>query len=68
MGSSIFGECFGYSNEPCPECGRYRLENYSYGMQVCEKCHWCPQEGRYVESEELYPAEEYRGDVIYENG
>lgn len=46
---SDFGRCLGYSNTPCPNCGRVRLENYENGKQVCEKCQWCPQDEEYVD-------------------
>ena len=55
---SIFGECNGYTGKPCPSCGRYRLERYANGNEVCEKCNWCPQLNRYVEDDELFPDEE----------
>lgn len=55
---SKFGKCLGYTGTPCPNCDRYRLERYENGKEVCEKCNWCPQENRYIESDELYPLEE----------
>lgn len=42
-----FGKLLGYDNEPCPNCGRLRLENYENSKQVCEKCLWCPQDDEY---------------------
>ena len=48
-----YGKCLGYSSTPCPNCGRQRLEQYESGKDICEKCHWCPQEQRYVESDGL---------------
>lgn len=51
---SIFGECLGYTGTPCPSCGRYRLERYENGNEVCEKCKWCPQLNRYVEGNLLF--------------
>lgn len=49
-----FGKYLGYSNKPCPNCGRLRLENFENGLQVCEKCGWCPQEGSYVSPFDQY--------------
>ena len=28
----------GYTNKKCVNCGRYRVELYSSGSKVCEKC------------------------------
>lgn len=47
---SRFGKCEGYTDKPCPECGRYRLEHYSNGFDICEKCEWCVQLGEYVDT------------------
>ena len=59
---SEYGKWLGYSSDPCPNCGRVRLERYENGKEVCEKCGWCPQENRYVDIEEIYPLEEdYHG-------
>ena len=49
---SAFGECKGYMNKPCPNCGRYRLEYYEKGYEICEKCRWCEQLNTYVDDEE----------------
>ena len=49
---SKFGKCEGYKNIPCPNCGRYRLEHYSKGFEICEKCEWCVQLNRYIDEEE----------------
>lgn len=38
----------GYSETPCPECGRLRVEVWSNGRQECEICHWSPVEWRYI--------------------
>lgn len=46
---SGFGKCLGYRNTPCPNCGRYRLEHYSEGYDICEKCEWCVQLGKYID-------------------
>ena len=63
MTMAEWGKRIGYSPEPCPNCGRFRLEYYENGKQVCEKCEWCPQEGRYVDLDEIYPPEEYDYDL-----
>lgn len=47
---SRFGKCEGYTGTPCPECGRLRLEHYSKGFDICEKCEWCVQLGEYVDT------------------
>lgn len=57
---------------PCPNCGRYRLENYENGKQVCEKCNWCPQENDYVDlynlelEESLKEYEKYWSEALAE--
>lgn len=38
----------GYSETPCPECGRFRVELWSDGKSICEICHWSIDEGRYI--------------------
>ena len=53
---SKFGKCEGYRNIPCPNCGRYRLEHYSKGFDICEKCDWCVQLGEYIDR---YDADEF---------
>lgn len=50
---SKWGKCLGYSSEPCPNCGRYRLERYENGKEICEKCEWCPQDENYIDIESL---------------
>lgn len=50
-----WGKCLGYTGNSCPKCGRVRLERYENRKEVCEKCEWCPQDNRYVETEEIYP-------------
>jgi len=52
------GECQGYANEDCPNCGRHRVEHYSKGFDICEKCHWCVQLNRYISDDEFYDEEE----------
>lgn len=41
----------GYISEPCPECGRYRVEHWGCGKDICEKCHWCVQDNAYFRNE-----------------
>lgn len=55
---SEWGYSIKYTGNRCPNCGRVRLELYENGKEVCEKCEWCPQEGRYVECDEIFPPEE----------
>ena len=31
----------------CPKCGRQRVELWSSGRHICQKCHWCVQEEVY---------------------
>ena len=33
-------ECLGYDNKECNNCGRVRVEIYSDGTSICEKCNW----------------------------
>lgn len=39
-----------YVSKECPKCGRVRVEHYTNGKHVCEKCHWCIEENQYRES------------------
>lgn len=58
-----FGKCLGYCSEPCPNCGRYRLEQYENNKRVCEKCGWCPEDNAYAdpyEYENEKEREEYK--------
>jgi len=32
----------------CPNCGRARLCLCPNGFHRCEKCDWCPEEGKYI--------------------
>lgn len=45
------GECEGYTGEECPNCGRVRVEHWSGGKDICEKCHWCIQDNDYFTNE-----------------
>lgn len=51
---SRFGEYQGYTGEECAKCGRVRVERFSNGYEVCEKCRWCPQLGYCVPDYEYY--------------
>jgi len=35
-------------------CGRYRVEHYSSGFEICEKCRWCEQFHKYIPDDEFY--------------
>lgn len=41
------GKLIGYTSEPCPNCGRLRVERYESGLEICEKCNWCEQTKSY---------------------
>lgn len=34
------GNLIGYISNPCPNCGRIRVEKYENGELRCEKCEW----------------------------
>ena len=55
---NAWNKYLGYSSEPCPNCGRYRLERYENGKEVCEKCKQCPQNEAYIDLERIYENEE----------
>lgn len=42
-----YGRNNGYTGEACTNCGRVRVEHYSKGFDICEKCNWCVQENDY---------------------
>lgn len=44
-----WGNCLGYTNVPCPNCGRYRVQLYENNKRVCEKCEWCIEDNSYVD-------------------
>lgn len=48
---SKLGELIGYTGEECPNCGRVRVEKWSCGKHICEKCHWCIEDGAYYYEE-----------------
>lgn len=33
-------ECLGYTGENCINCGRLRVEKWSNGLRICEKCNY----------------------------
>lgn len=41
------GENEGYLSIKCPKCGRIRVEHWSCGKDICEKCYWCMQDKKY---------------------
>lgn len=45
------GEIVGYLDLACPNCGRHRVEHWSGGKDICEKCQWCIQDNGYFENE-----------------
>lgn len=53
-----FGSYEGYIGTPCPICDRIRVEHYSNGFDICEKCGWCPQLNNYVFDYEFYDEDE----------
>lgn len=62
---SRFGEYQGYTGEACAKCGRVRVERYSNGFEVCEKCRWCPQLGYCVPDDEYYADDFDDGDDAF---
>ena len=48
----IKGELLGYIGEPCPNCGRLRVERWTCGKDICEKCNWCIQDDDYFFEDE----------------
>lgn len=36
-----------YVDMDCPECGRHRVELWSNGKLICEKCCWCIEDEEY---------------------
>ena len=64
LGNLQEAECEGYISEECENCGRIRVEHYSSGHDICEKCRWCKQLKRYVLDDELYPPEPHWEDTL----
>ena len=48
------GEFLGYIAKPCSRCGRMRVEEYSGGKHICEKCNWCEEDKAYFNWKEYY--------------
>lgn len=46
------GECLEYTDEECPNCGRMRVERWSSGKHICEKCYWCVEDEAYYREED----------------
>lgn len=44
---SKLGGWLGFTDEKCPVCGGLRVEKWGCGKHICEKCHWCIEEGDY---------------------
>ena len=44
---SRLGALIGYTGEECPNCGRARVEAWTCGKRICEKCHWCIEDNEY---------------------
>ena len=38
-----------YDGSECQNCGRVRVEVWSNGMHICEKCNWCIETQNYVD-------------------
>lgn len=55
---SELGEFLGYTDEECPNCGRMRVESWACGKRICEKCHWCVEDGKYY-------VEDWEDDKFY---
>lgn len=49
------GNLIGYVSTQCPNCGRIRVEEWSCGKHICEKCLWCIEDVDYF----------YEADVDY---
>ena len=60
---SELGELLGYTDYECPNCGRMRVESWSCGKHICEKCHWCLEDNEYYhEKDECYSVAVNFGD------
>lgn len=49
MNFKELGKCEGYIDKECPNCGRMRVEHYSCGKDICEKCGWSIQDKTYID-------------------
>lgn len=61
-----YGDCEGYNGNACSQCGRVRVEHYSGGFDICEKCLWCEQLNNYVDEDDLYDDIEEYGSWMHE--
>lgn len=41
-------EYLGYSDKECINCGRLRVEKYSNGTEICEKCNFEQNKKEYI--------------------
>ena len=59
------GKYLGYVSEPCPNCGRVRVEKYSGGKHICEKCHWCIEDEGYFNMDQYLEEteEDFWGEI-----
>lgn len=46
------GELIDYTGEACPNYGRVRVELWTCGKRICEKCHWCIEDEAYEYDDE----------------
>ena len=46
------GKLMGYIGKSCPNCGRFRVERWTCGKDICEKCNWCIQDNDYFFEDE----------------
>jgi hypothetical protein len=56
------GNLLGYTGEHCPNCGRVRVEEWSCGKRICEKCNWCIEDEDYIYDD--YDCDYEEGDDI----
>lgn len=47
-------EYLGYSDKECINCGRLRVEKYSDGTEICEKCNFDQNKKEYVLKGDYY--------------
>lgn len=59
------GKCLGYVSEPCPNCGRVRIERYSGGKRICEKCHWCIEDAGYIDWDDYEYVEDEASEGLW---
>ena len=59
---SKLGNLIDYTGDACPNCGRVRVEAWTCGKRICEKCHWCIEDEAYLyddddDYDELYDSQ-----------